>query len=269
MIRYVRYSADGSPGDSSRYGIVKDTRAGCVVRELVGAPWDRDSYSEDDSPTETGRIDSLESVHLLAPCEPSKVVAVGRNFRSHLGSRPAPEYPGLFWKPPSSIIGPGEAIVLAPDARNVHPEGELVIVIGRKTSRIAAGDAGDHIFGVTAGNDVSERGWQQADLQWFRAKGSDTFGPLGPAIVTGLDYNDLLIESRLNGETRQSERSRDLLFPVDEIVSYVSRYVTLLPGDVVFTGTPGTTSAMEDGDVVEVEVEGVGVLQNPVVRAVS
>jgi 2-keto-4-pentenoate hydratase/2-oxohepta-3-ene-1,7-dioic acid hydratase in catechol pathway len=266
MTRYIRYQEADSDG-VHRYGRVQDGASGPVVQELERAPWDLPDGSPPDEPGEIDRTHPLDSVRLLAPCEPSKVIAVGRNFRSHLGSRPAPEVPGLFWKPPSSIIGTGEAIVLPPDARNVHPEGELVIVIGRIASRIAAAAAGDHIFGVTAGNDVSERGWQQADLQWFRAKGADTFGPLGPAIVTGLDYNDLLIESRLNGETRQSERSRDLLFPVDEIVSYVSRYVTLLPGDVVFTGTPGITSAMDDGDVVEVEIEGVGVLRNPVVRA--
>jgi 2-keto-4-pentenoate hydratase/2-oxohepta-3-ene-1,7-dioic acid hydratase in catechol pathway len=120
------------------------------------------------------------------------------------------------------------------------------------------------VFGVTAGNDVSERKWQKTDLQWFRAKGSDTFGPLGPAIVQGLDYRDLKLETRLNGEVRQSQRTSDLLFGVDEIVSYVSQFVTLLPGDLIYTGTPGSTTAMKPGDVVEVELEGVGVLRNKV-----
>ena len=164
-------------------------------------------------------------------------------------------------------IGPDDEIVLPPDAENVHYEGELVVVIGRRAKDISPREAPNHIFGVTAGNDVSERGWQRADLQWFRAKGSDTFGPCGPVIVSGLDYSDLLLETRLNGEPRQSERSKDLLYDVDEIVSYVSRYVTLLPGDVIFTGTPGTTGPMQHGDVVEVEVEGVGILRNTVVRA--
>ncbi len=114
---------------------------------------------------------------------------------------------------------------------------------------------------------MSERDWQRDDLQWLRAKGSDTFGPIGPAIVTGLDYNDLLVQTRLNGEVRQSESTKDLIFSVDQIVSYVSRYFTLMPGDVIFTGTPGTTSAMKPGDVVEIEVEGVGVLRNTLVPA--
>jgi 2-keto-4-pentenoate hydratase/2-oxohepta-3-ene-1,7-dioic acid hydratase in catechol pathway len=125
--------------------------------------------------------------------------------------------------------------------------------------------AAEYIFGVTAGNDLSERDWQRNDLQWLRAKGSDTFGPIGPVIVRGLDPNDLLLQTRVNGEVRQSERTRDLIFDVEEIVSYVSRYVTLYPGDVIFTGTPGSTMALEPGDVVEVEVEGVGVLRNTVV----
>ena len=120
-------------------------------------------------------------------------------------------------------------------------------------------------FGVTAGNDVSERAWQDSDLQWLRAKASDTFAPIGPAIVAGLDYDDLLVQTRVNGEVRQSERSSDLIFDIDTIVSYVSQYITLLPGDVIFTGTPGTTQAMQPGDVVEIEIEGVGVLRNTVV----
>jgi 2-keto-4-pentenoate hydratase/2-oxohepta-3-ene-1,7-dioic acid hydratase in catechol pathway len=124
-----------------------------------------------------------------------------------------------------------------------------------------------HIFGITAGNDVSERDWQKNDLQWFRAKGCDTFGALGPCIVQGLNYNDVLVESRLNGEVRQSQRTSDLIFPVDNVVSYISQFVTLAPGDVIYTGTPGNTKAMQPGDVIEVEVEGVGVLGNRIVRA--
>ncbi len=120
------------------------------------------------------------------------------------------------------------------------------------------------MFGVTAGNDVSERNWQRSDLQWVRAKASDSFAPIGPAIAAGVDYNDLLVQTRLNGELRQSERTRDLIFDVETIVAFISRYVTLLPGDLIFTGTPGTTEGMKAGDVIEVEVEGVGVLRNTV-----
>jgi 2-keto-4-pentenoate hydratase/2-oxohepta-3-ene-1,7-dioic acid hydratase in catechol pathway len=142
----------------------------------------------------------------------------------------------------------------------------MVIVMGRRAKDVGVEEAADFIFGVTAGNDISERDWQGDDLQWFRAKASDTFGPVGPMIVTGLDYDDLLLQTRVNGEVRQSERTRDLLFGVAEIVSYVSRYVTLLPGDIIFTGTPGSTRAMEPGDMVEVELEGVGILRNTVVE---
>jgi len=137
-------------------------------------------------------------------------------------------------------------------------------VVGRRAKHVARGEAAGYIFGVTAGNDVSERNWQKNDLQWLRAKSSDTFGPLGPAVATGLDYNDLLVETRLNGEVRQSQRTRDLMFDVDTIVTYVTQFVTLLPGDLIFTGTPGTTQAMNVGDIVEVEVEGVGILRNSV-----
>ena len=251
--RYVRYAHVGG----THYGVVE----GDVVRQLAGEPFA--------DPQETGVTLPLASIRLLSPCEPSKVIAVGLNYRSHLGDREAPTYPGLFAKMPTSIIGPDDEIVLPPDAENVHYEGELVVVIGRRAKNVSPGEAPDYILGVTAGNDVSERGWQSADLQWLRAKGSDTFGPCGPMIVSGLDYGDLLLETRLNGELRQSQRSSDLLYDVDEIVSYVSRYVTLLPGDVIFTGTPGTTGPMQDGDIVEVELEGVGILRNTIVRASS
>ncbi len=250
VTRYVRYSHDGR----TAYGVLD----GDVIHELDG-----DLFGP---ATRTGNTVRASEVKLLAPCEPSKVIAVGLNYQSHLGERAPAEYPGLFAKYPTSIVGPEADIVLPPDADNVHYEGELVIVIGREASNVRVEDAGSYVFGVTAGNDVSERNWQRDDLQWLRAKASDTFGPMGPVIATGLDYNELLVQTRLNGEVRQSERSSDLIFDVETIVSYVSRYVTLLPGDVIFTGTPGSTQAMQPGDVVEVEVEGVGVLRNTVVR---
>jgi 2-keto-4-pentenoate hydratase/2-oxohepta-3-ene-1,7-dioic acid hydratase in catechol pathway len=251
VTKYVRYAYQGQ----ASYGILEDE----VIRELSGSPFS--------SPETTGRTAILGEVRLLAPCEPSKVIAVGLNYQSHLGEREAAEYPGLFAKYPTSIVGPDADIVMPADAENLHYEGELVIVIGREAKNVSEEEAGDYVFGITAGNDISERDWQRADLQWLRAKGSDTFGPLGPVIVSGLDHNNLLVQTRVNGEVRQSERSADLIFDVETIVSYVSRYVTLLPGDVIFTGTPGSTQAMEPGDVVEVEVEGVGVLRNTVVRS--
>jgi len=222
-----------------------------------------------ENPERTGKTLRLADVKLLAPCTPSKVVAVGLNYKSHVGDRPTKPYPGLFWKPSSCITAPGEDIVFPEGATNVHYEAELVVVIGKTAHNIAPEQVPDHIFGVTAGNDVSERDWQKNDLQWFRAKGSDTFGPLGPAVVQGLNYNDLLVQSRLNGEVRQSQRTSDLIYDISTIVSYVSQFVTLLPGDIIFTGTPGQTKAMAAGDIIEIEVEGVGVLRNRIAHSAA
>jgi 2-keto-4-pentenoate hydratase/2-oxohepta-3-ene-1,7-dioic acid hydratase in catechol pathway len=251
VTKYVRYVQNGV----ASYGILD----GDTIRQLRG-----DLFA---NPAPTGRSVKLSDVKLLAPCEPSKVIAAGLNYRSHLGTRAPAAYPGFFAKYPTSIIGHEEPIVLPADAKNVHYEGELVVVIGKRAKDVPPGRADEYIFGVTAGNDVSERDWQSADLQWFRAKASDTFGPLGPAIVTGLNYNDLLLQTRLNGEVVQSERTKDLIFNVDTLVSYLSRYMTLLPGDVIFTGTPQTTRAFKEGDVIEVDIEGIGVLRNRAVRA--
>lgn len=246
--RYVRFEYEGG----SAYGILEQDS----VRELEGDLFD--------SPRPTGRSLPLSQVKLLAPVVPSKVIAVGLNYKSHLGGREAPAEPPLFAKFPTSIIGPGDSIVLPPGAENVHFESELVLVIGKRAKNVSPERAGEHILGVTCGNDVSARDWQRNDLQWFRAKGSDTFGPLGPAIAVGLDYGDLLLQGRLNSEVVQSQRTSDLLFGPAEIVAFASRYVTLEPGDVIFTGTPGSTRALKPGDVFEVEIEGVGVLRNPV-----
>ena len=251
ITKYVRYSLGGE----TSYGILD----GETIRELSGDLFDL--------PQPTGKTVALKDVALLAPCEPGKVIAVGLNYKSHIGDSPSAEYPGLFAKYPTSIIAHEANIILPEDAQNTHYEGELVVVIGKKAKNVSVEDAPDYIFGVTAGNDVSERAWQRADLQWLRAKASDTFGPMGPAIVTGLNYNDLLLETRLNGETRQSQRTADLIFDVDTLVSYISRYITLNPGDVIFTGTPGRTAKMEPGDVVEIEIEGIGILRNTVTRA--
>jgi 2-keto-4-pentenoate hydratase/2-oxohepta-3-ene-1,7-dioic acid hydratase in catechol pathway len=149
----------------------------------------------------------------------------------------------------------------------MHYEGELVVVIGRQVKNASVEQARDAIFGVTCGNDVSERNWQHGpakDMQWWRAKGCDTFAPLGPAIVTGLDYDTLLLRTRLNGEVVQKQYTSDLIFDCPTIVSYITRWITLMPGDIIYTGTPGATRKMSPGDVVEVEIEGIGVLRNPV-----
>ena len=244
-------------GERVSYGLVQ----GDVVRPIQG-----DLFGDHELLSE--RI-PLSSVRLLAPVNPSKVIAVGLNYQSHLGDREPASYPGLFAKYPTSLVGPDDPIVRPPDSNNLHYEGEMVIVIGKEAKSVSEAEAAQYIFGVTAGNDVSERDWQGEDLQWFRAKASDSFGPVGPVIARGLDHNDLLLQTRVNGEIRQSERTGDLLFDVEAIVSYVSRYVTLSPGDIIFTGTPGSTQALQPGDVVEVELEGVGVLRNPVVAGGS
>ena len=248
--RYIRYDHQGTVS----YGI----HDGDSVHQLDRAPYN--------GGTRTGQTVALSDVRLLAPAEPSKVIAVGYNYHSHRGDRQLPAHPPIFLKLPTTIIGPDAKIIYPDGAKDLHYEAELVVVIGKEASNVAPDDAGDYIFGVTAGNDVSERIWQADDLQWFRAKASDTFGPLGPAIVTGLDYSDLLVQSRLNGETMQSQRTRDFIHDIHAIVSHISKTVTLKPGDVIYTGTPGTTSAMQPGDNIEIEVEGVGVLHNTVSR---
>lgn len=247
-VHYVRFLYQGTEA----YGI----RRGDVIEELDDAPWA--------GGTASGRQVAMNDVHLLAPVEPRQVFAVGFNYRSHRGDRELPAHPPIFLKLPGSVTGPESEIVYPAGAGNVHYEAELVLVIGKVARQVPPERAGDYIFGITAGNDVSERDWQAADLQWFRAKASDTFAPLGPAVVTGLDYRNLLVESRLNGKTMQSQRTRDHIHDAHAIVSHISKYATLYPGDVIFTGTPGETSAMQPGDIIEIEVEGVGVLRNRV-----
>jgi len=249
MAIYARFDYEGR----QNYGIVNGT----TVTELQGGLFDPHDA--------TGREFSLEDVTLLAPCVPPKILAVGLNYKSHLGTRPAPSSPEMFYKPVTCIQNPGDPIRIPADAEDTHFEGELVVVIGRPARHVSPEEALDCVFGVTCGNDVSDRNWQRnTDRQWWRAKGCDTFGPLGPWIVTGLDYGDLALQTRLNGEVVQEQRTSDLLFDVPTVISFVSRYVTLLPGDLIYTGTPGNTRRMKPGDVVNVEIEGVGVLQNPV-----
>ena len=255
--RYVRYELNGEIA----YGVEDGDR----VHALTGAPWHGGAR--------TGATVSAADITLLAPVEPSKVIAVGYNYISHREEmtheepRPIPEHPPLFLKLPTSLTGPETNIVYPGDASDLHFEGELVVVIGKTATKIPPESAAEHIFGVTAGNDVSERSWQANDLQWLRAKASDTFGPLGPAVVTGLNYLDLRVRTRLNGETMQDQSSIDHIHDIHAILSFVSQYVTLYPGDIIYTGTPGSTAAMQPGDVVEIEVEGVGVLRNSVVAA--
>jgi 2-keto-4-pentenoate hydratase/2-oxohepta-3-ene-1,7-dioic acid hydratase in catechol pathway len=248
VTKYVRYSS----GDDVAYGILE----GDTIQELKG------NFLE--TVETTGKSVPLSEVKLLAPVEPRKVFAVGFNYESHLGNKESPPIPPMFLKLPTSIVGPGDAIVIPEGARAVQYEAEMVLVIGKKAKRVSPEEALDYVFGVTCGNDVSARVWQQSDLQWFRGKAPDTFGPLGPSVVTGLDPDDLLLQGRLNGETGQKQRTSDLIHDSAAIISFISQTVTLEPGDVIFTGTPGSTKSVKAGDTVEIELEGVGVLSNPV-----
>jgi len=248
VVRYLRYEHRGKIA----YGALNGDSINEIRGDLFGAR------------AETGAKVKLADVKLLWPCEPTKVLAVGLNYKSHLGDRPAPEKPELFFKPLTSLQNPSGDIVIPPGAKNVHYEGEMVIVIGKKAKQVSTERAADYIFGYTCGNDVSERDWQRGDLQWWRAKGSDTFAPLGPVIAVGLDYKKSRLQTRVNGAVKQSQVLSDLLFDAAAIVGFASQYVTLERGDVIYTGTPGSTTAMKPGDVVEIEIDGIGVLKNKV-----
>ena len=248
-MKFARYELNGTIG----YGIVD----GNNLRVLDGCPFT--DYSE------SGKTVALEDVTLLAPTSPSKVLAVGLNYRSHLGDAPEPQNPEIFIKTPSCINNPEGDIVLPEGDDDVHAEGELVVILKEQACKVTPTEAESKILGVTCGNDVSARTWQKNDLQWWRAKASDTFGPIGPVLATDVDYNDLQLETRINDEVVQAQTTGDLIFPVPVIVSFISQAITLEPGDAIFTGTPGTTTALKAGDVVEIEIEGIGVLRNKVV----
>lgn len=212
----------------------------------------------------------LKDVKVLPPLTPSKVVAVGLNYAKHVTEiskeREAPQEPLLFLKPSTSVIGPDEKIVRPRKSDEVHYEGELAVVMKRKAKGIEIEEARDYILGYTCLNDVTARDWQRKDIQWTRAKSCDTFCPIGPAIITDIENpNRLKIETRLNGGVKQSSTTSDLLFKVEQLVSYISKNMTLLPGDIIATGTPEGVGPMVAGDVVEIEIEGIGVLRNPVV----
>ncbi len=222
----------------------------------------------------TGERHHLEEVRLLAPVIPrSKIVAVGRNFAEHaaeMGTQVPVNAPLIFLKPNTSIVGPTDPIVVPTGCDTVSYEGELAIVIGRICKEVPLERVPDVIFGYTIANDVTQRGWQNSDDQWSRAKGSDTFCPLGPWINTHLSIEEaskLRIETRLNGETRQDGNTSEMVRGVAELVSFVSSFTTLLPGDVILTGTPKGVGDMVDGDVVEIDIEGLGTLNNPVASA--
>jgi 2-keto-4-pentenoate hydratase/2-oxohepta-3-ene-1,7-dioic acid hydratase in catechol pathway len=229
-----------------------------TVRVLAG------TFFED--PVPTGEELPLDEVHLLAPVLPSKLVCVGRNYEAHAAEwdMTVPDEPLLFLKPSTAVLGPNDPISLLPISRRIDFEGELVVVIGRLAKDIRAEDAYRVILGYTCGNDVTLRSLQKTDDQWARAKGFDGSAPLGPWIETDLDPNDVVVEARLNGEVRQHASTTDMVFGVATLIEYVTTFMTLLPGDAIMTGTPDGVARLSPGDVVEVEVEGVGTLANPV-----
>ncbi|CAJ1584102.1 fumarylacetoacetate hydrolase family protein [[Mycobacterium] wendilense] len=220
------------------------------------------------TPTFTGRSWPLADVRLLAPILASKVICMGKNYAAHAEEMGgvAPEDPVIFLKPNTAIIGPGLPIQLPAGANPVHHEGELAAVIGRPCKDVPAARAAENILGYTIANDVSARDQQKHDGQWTRAKGHDTFCPVGPWIVTDLDPSDLELRTEVNGQLRQQSNTALMIHDVGAIVEWVSSVMTLLPGDLILTGTPEGVGPIEDGDTVSITVSGIGTLTNPVVR---
>lgn len=250
-MRYVRVQYD----EYVLYGLLEDEK----IRVLKSVPYLNE-------PMFTGDTIALTETRLLAPCEPSKVVCIGLNYKTHAAEvgLPLPEEPLIFLKPPSAIIGPAEAIELPQMSSRVDYEAELAVVIGRRARYVSQQDAAQYIWGYTCANDISARDLQKRDGQWTRAKSFDTFLPLGPWIETELDPADLEITLHQNGFLRQQSRTSDLIFTVPLLVSFISRVMTLLPGDVIITGTPSGIGPLASGDHVSVTVEGVGTLVNSV-----
>ncbi len=252
MARFVRFAHELGP----RFGVVEDAEVAVIEPHPFTAF------------RPTGERVPVAGLRLLAPVIPTKIVGVGRNYRDHaaeLGSE-VPDQPLLFLKPSSAVIGPGEAIRLPSEmSAEVHHEGELAVVIGRLLHRAGPEQALEGVLGYTAANDVTARDLQRSEEQWFRAKGFDSFCPLGPAIATDLDPSRLQVRCLVDGQVRQHTTTADLVFDVPTLLAEISRVVTLVPGDVVLTGTPAGVGPLVPGNRVRVEVEGVGALENPVV----
>ena len=250
----ARYALD----DATHFGILD----GGVLKRLAGQPFD--------SLSETGHRDPLSAVKLLAPIDRPRIFGLGYNYKAHSleVGKTVPEAPVLFMKPSTSAIGPDDAIVYPRHGEIIHYEGELTAVIGRRARHVREEDALDYVFGYTCGNDVSDRVLQRRESAFgclLAGKGYDTFAPIGPFIATGLDPANQRIITRVNGVVRQDGNSRDLLFTVPYLVAYLSKHMTLLPGDLIMTGTPAGVGPIMVGDTVEVEIPDIGVLRNPVV----
>jgi len=249
LIRFLK-------NDQPRYGLIE----GEAIYAVEGSIFGEFRPAEEE-------VAALTEVRLLAPCQPTKILAVGLNYRTHAAEAgyDVPLEPLVFSKPPSSVIGPLEPIVYPLLSQQMDYEGELAVVIGRRVRNVPPEKAHGFILGYTCGNDVTARDLQRQDDQWTRAKGFDTFCPLGPCIVTDLDPAHLAIRTRVNGEVRQSATTADMVFNVAELIASISQVMTLEPGDVILTGTPSGVGPLQPGDVVEVEIEGIGTLRNPVV----
>ena len=256
-MQFCRFSPPSPSSETAPalFGVVE----GDTIREISGTPWN--SWSPG------ARTWPSASVRLLAPVDPGKIVCVGRNYAAHaaeLGNE-VPKEPLIFLKPPSAIIGPGEPVKIPPQSQRVEHEGELALVVGRRCSRLNDGDDPlSYLLGYTCLNDVTARDIQKNDVQFTRAKGFDTFCPVGPHIETQLDPADALVETRVNGALRQSGRTSLMIYPVAFLVRWISHVMTLNPGDVIATGTPAGVGPLVAGDTVEVSVGAVGVLRNPV-----
>jgi 2-keto-4-pentenoate hydratase/2-oxohepta-3-ene-1,7-dioic acid hydratase in catechol pathway len=256
-VRIARYVHEGEVA----FGVVEagGEDAEQVVAEIMGHPFGALTF--------TGVRVPLTSVKLLAPVLPSKVVAIGKNYAAHASEMggEVPERPLIFLKPSTAVTGSGDAIAYPPSSHRVDFEGELAVVIGRLCRDVPEGRAGEVVFGYTCANDVTARDHQQADGQWSRAKGYDSFCPLGPWIETDLDIADLRLTTTLNGEVKQDGRTSSIVHKVPELIAYITSCMTLLPGDVILTGTPEGVGPMSIGDEVAVEIEGIGRLANQVV----
>lgn len=258
-MRIVRY-ADQTSGNA-QWGVLE----GDVVRSASGTPWLGGGLTPGDV------VGPVSSVKLLAPVTPGKIVCVGLNYLAHVTerdpNRKVPDEPVLFFKPTSAITNPGDPILIANPENETHYEAELALVIGKGGRDIPEASALAHVFGATCANDVSDRVLQKKDGQWVRAKGYHTYCPVGPWIETEIDVTDLPVQSRLNSELRQDQRTSSMLFKPAFLLSFISRIMTLDPGDLILTGTPEGVGSIAAGDVIEVEVGHVGVLRNPVLNA--
>lgn len=244
---YVRYEQNRI----KNYGILKD---GLINRVdgRIGEEW-----------IPTAEVCRLEDVKLLAPCEPTKIVAVGLNYADHAKemNEQIPPEPKIFIKPATAVIGPGD-VIQRPDSERVDYEGELAIVIKKRAKDVPVERALEYVLGYTCLNDVTARGLQSRDGQWTRAKGFDTFCPIGPVITDEIDPNNVSVQTRLNGEVKQDSDTSHFIFRVEEMICFISHVMTLLPGDVITTGTPSGMGPMQDGDSVEICIEGIGTLRN-------